>query len=64
MTEPRFPVQIIRGVPVVVAPQEIDNAEELRAALLSAACCRGTALLEATHGTRRQVARFGRSVRG
>ena len=39
MTEPSFPVQVIRGVPVVTAPQEIDitNAGELRAALLRAA---------------------------
>ena len=34
MTEPRFPVRITRGVPVVIAPDEIDitNAEALRAA--------------------------------
>jgi len=24
MTEPRFPVRITRGVPVVIAPDEID----------------------------------------
>lgn len=35
MTEPMFPVQITRGVPVVIAPEEIDitNAGRLRA------CC-------------------------
>ena len=37
--EARFPVQMVRGVPVVVAPEEIDvvNAGRLRAALLQAA---------------------------
>lgn len=39
MTEPGFPVRITRGVPVVIAPEEIDitNAGQLRAALLHAA---------------------------
>jgi len=39
MTEPSFPVQVIRGMTVVAAPQEIDitNAGVLRAALLRAA---------------------------
>jgi len=39
MTEPRFPVRITRGVPVVIAPDEIDitNAGALRAAPLRAA---------------------------
>ena len=47
MTEPRFPVRIIRGVPVVIAPAEIDitNAAALRAALLHAAARPGTALV-------------------
>ena len=47
MTEPRFPVRIIRGVPVVIAPDEIDitNAAALRAALLHAAVRPGTALV-------------------
>ena len=39
MTEPGFPVRVTRGVPVVIAPEEIDitNAATLRAALLHAA---------------------------
>jgi anti-sigma B factor antagonist len=47
MTEPRFPVRITRGVPVVIAPDEIDitNAEALRAALLYAAARPGPALV-------------------
>jgi anti-sigma B factor antagonist len=47
MTEPRFPVQVTRGVPVVVAPQEIDitNVGQLRAALLHAAVRPGVALV-------------------
>ena len=47
MTEPMFPVQISRGVPVVIAPEEIDitNAGQLRAALLHAAACPGPALV-------------------
>jgi anti-sigma B factor antagonist len=47
MTEPRFPVRITRGAPVVIAPQEIDitNAGELRAALLHAATRPGSALV-------------------
>ncbi|HEX3194256.1 MAG TPA: STAS domain-containing protein, partial [Streptosporangiaceae bacterium] len=47
MTEPRFPVSITRGVPVVTAPQEIDitNAGQLRAALLHAAAGPGPALV-------------------
>jgi anti-sigma B factor antagonist len=47
MTEPGFPVQVIRGVPVVIAPQEIDitNAGRLRAALLQAAARPGAALV-------------------
>ena len=36
MPDARFPVEVVRGVPVVAAPEEIDitNAEALRAALL------------------------------
>jgi anti-sigma B factor antagonist len=47
MTEPRFPVSITRGMPVVTAPQEIDitNAGQLRAALLHAAAGPGPALV-------------------
>src|SRR5581483_5386198 len=48
MTEPAFPVRIIRGVPVVITPAEIDitNAAQLRAALLRAAAARpGTDLV-------------------
>jgi anti-sigma B factor antagonist len=39
MLEVRFPVDVIGGVPVVAAPEEIDitNATALRAALLDAA---------------------------
>jgi anti-sigma B factor antagonist len=39
MPEARFPVEMVNGVPVVVAPEEIDitNADGLRSALLEAA---------------------------
>ena len=39
MPDGSFPVQIVEGMPVVAAPEEIDitNAEALRAALLEAA---------------------------
>lgn len=39
MSDVRFGVEVVRGVQVVVAPEEIDiaNAEELRVALLHAA---------------------------
>jgi anti-sigma B factor antagonist len=39
MPQDRFPVEIVKGVPVVAAPEEIDitNAEALRSALLTAA---------------------------
>ena len=39
MPEDMFPVEVVQGVPVVAAPEEIDitNAEALRAALLTAA---------------------------
>ncbi len=38
MPEDKFPVEVVQGVPVVAAPEEIDitNAEALRAALLKA----------------------------
>jgi anti-sigma B factor antagonist len=38
MPEVRFPVEVVRGIPVVAAPEEVDitNATELRAALLEA----------------------------
>jgi anti-sigma B factor antagonist len=39
MLDDRFPVEMVEGVPVVAAPEEIDitNAEALRSALLKAA---------------------------
>ena len=39
MQDGRFPVEVVNGVPVMAAPEEIDiiNAPELRAALLQAA---------------------------
>jgi anti-sigma B factor antagonist len=39
MPEDKFPVEVVQGVPVVAAPEEIDitNAEALRSALLAAA---------------------------
>ena len=39
MQDSRFPLEVVNGVPVVAAPEEIDitNAPELRAALLEAA---------------------------
>jgi anti-sigma B factor antagonist len=39
MPDDRFPVELVEGVPVVAAPEEIDitNAEALRSALLKAA---------------------------
>jgi anti-sigma B factor antagonist len=39
MSDARFPVEMVRGVPVVTAPEEIDitNAAGLRAALVEAA---------------------------
>ena len=39
MPDGRFPVEIVEGMPVVAAPEEIDitNAEALRSALLTAA---------------------------
>jgi len=46
MPEARFPVEVVSGVPVVTAPEEIDitNAAGLRAALLDAAA-RGSGTL-------------------
>ena len=42
MPEARFPVEMVNGVPVVAAPEEIDitNAGELRTALLESAARR------------------------
>ena len=39
MLDARFPVEVVGGVPVVAAPEEIDitNADRLRSALLQAA---------------------------
>ena len=39
MAETGFPIRVVRGVPVVAAPEQIDiaNARELRTALLRAA---------------------------
>ena len=47
MTEIRCPVQITHGVPVVLAPEEIDitNADRLRAALLHAEAGPSTVLV-------------------
>ena len=54
LTEPRFPVQVIRDVPVVIAPEEIDitNAGLLRAALLRAAAGPGAVLVADMSRTR------------
>lgn len=51
MPDARFPVEVVRGVPVVSAPEEIDitNAEGLRAALLEAAALGpGTLVMDLT----------------
>jgi len=50
MPDARFPVEVVRGVPVVAAPEEIDitNAEALRAALLTAADGHGTLVVDMT----------------
>ena len=39
MQDGRFPIEVVNGVPVAAAPEEIDitNAQELRATLLEAA---------------------------
>jgi anti-sigma B factor antagonist len=46
----RYPIEMVNGVPVVVAPQEIDahNADWLRAALLQAACGHATFVVDMT----------------
>ena len=54
MPEDRFPVEMVGGVPVLAAPEEIDitNAEALRSALLTAAADgHGTLVVDMT-GTR------------
>jgi anti-sigma B factor antagonist len=51
MHDGRFPVELVSGVPVVAAPEEIDitNAPDLRAALLEAAADRpGTLVADMT----------------
>jgi anti-sigma B factor antagonist len=51
MRDGRFPVELVRGVPVVAAPEEIDitNAPDLRSALLQAAAGRpGTFVADLT----------------
>jgi anti-sigma B factor antagonist len=51
MPDARFPVEVVRGVPVVAAPEEIDitNADVLRTALLeSAAYGPGTFVVDLT----------------
>jgi anti-sigma B factor antagonist len=53
MPDARFPVEVVRGVPVVAAPEEIDitNAEALRAALSTAAAAadgHGTLVVDMT----------------
>src|SRR6478609_9371568 len=50
MPDARFTVEVVRGVPVVAAPEEIDitNAEALRTALLTAADGHGTLVVDMT----------------
>jgi len=51
MPDVRFPVEVVRGIPVVAAPEEIDitNATELRTALLEASATgRGTLVVDMT----------------
>ena len=50
MPDGSFPVEIVKGMPVVAAPEEIDitNAEALRAALLQAANGHGTLVVDMT----------------
>jgi anti-sigma B factor antagonist len=50
MPDGSFPVEIVKGMPVVAAPVEIDitNAEALRAALLQAANGHGTLVVDMT----------------
>lgn len=54
MAEDKFPVEVVGGVPVVAAPEEIDitNAEALRSALLKAAANGYGALVVDMTGTR------------
>jgi anti-sigma B factor antagonist len=54
MPEPRFPLDLIKGLPVVAAPEEVDitNAAELRAALVGAAEDGHTTLVVDMTGTR------------
>jgi anti-sigma B factor antagonist len=51
MPSARYPIEMIKGVPVVIAPEEIDatNADSLRALLLQAACAgQGTFVVDLT----------------
>jgi anti-anti-sigma factor len=50
MPDARFTVEVVQGVPLVAAPEEIDitNAEALRAALLTAADGHGTLVVDMT----------------
>jgi len=54
MNEVRFPVEMVRGIAVVVAPEEIDitNAPRLRAALLDAGSRGRAAVVVDMSGTR------------
>jgi anti-sigma B factor antagonist len=54
MPDGSFPVEIVEGMPVVAAPEEIDitNAETLRSALLTAAANGHGALVVDMTGTR------------
>ena len=61
MPEASFPLEVVSGVPVVTAPEEIDitNAAGLRAALLKAAA-HGSRTLVVEHGPD-TVLRLGRA---
>ena len=62
MPEDKFPVEVVQGVPVVAAPEEIDitNAEALRSALITAAANgHGTLVVDMT---RDPVLRFVRAA--
>jgi anti-sigma B factor antagonist len=54
MLEARFPIAVVRGVPVVTVPEEVDvtNAPGLRAALLEAAADGAPVLVVDMTGTR------------
>jgi anti-sigma B factor antagonist len=54
MQDGRFPIEVVRGVPVVATPEEIDitNAPELRSALLEAAADGHGTLVADMTGTR------------